>query len=199
MESLAYSIIHLLQGFLPWQEQSKEAVCASKQRWSGENLCAGYPDASVFGEFVDYARGLQFQEEPAYAVWMDRFQNLSESGPADAKIGERLYNPTAPDTSSITVPSPLPSEKSWVIPDDEDEDYFPFFGMNILWGRFPTTRDQIGDEKKTVRRELAKIEKMSEMDEGFCCGTVEERILTWKEEDEDEEAFGQKYSKELDD
>ncbi|KAI4519441.1 kinase-like protein, partial [Schizophyllum commune Loenen D] len=73
IESLAYTIAELLCGDLPWATHGTEEYFAMKQLWPGSALCAGYP--AVFGDFVDYARSLAFQETHDYhlPVWKRRF------------------------------------------------------------------------------------------------------------------------------
>ncbi|EIM91669.1 kinase-like protein, partial [Stereum hirsutum FP-91666 SS1] len=72
MESLAYTIIHILLGTLPWDSlEIDRDICVLKQLWSGPDLCGSYP--ALFGEFLDDARNLQFQEQPNYDLWIERF------------------------------------------------------------------------------------------------------------------------------
>ena len=75
MESLAYTLVKLLTGTLPWadtrtDEELLPIVCAH----SGRTLCAGYHD--VFARFVDYARGLQYEDAPRYKDWINAFREL---------------------------------------------------------------------------------------------------------------------------
>ena len=72
MESLAYSVARLLRGELPWSTiHSSQEACTAKQTWSGLDLCAGYP--SVFGDFVEYTRSLEFFQTSEYAHWRHAF------------------------------------------------------------------------------------------------------------------------------
>lgn len=45
-----------------------------KQKWSGPDICFGYPP--VFGDFIEYARAMTFDEAPYYAYWRTRFRAL---------------------------------------------------------------------------------------------------------------------------
>lgn len=196
MESLGYIIVHLLRGSLPWKwERTIRAVCTLKQLWSGSDLCAGYPP--VFGQFIDYARTLQFEDEPDYASWIERFRNLSQLEPeiASATIGTSFKD--NPDASSIVIQSPPTSVRVWFVPFDDDRDYVPEVAYNLPFARTPESRDQIGNEKETVRRLLGWIHVV-EMEEEIC-DYVPEHMLSWEEEDEDEKKFGGKYLKEIDD
>lgn len=56
IESLAYTIVKLLRGKLPWKETKAQDLMRAKLAWSGQTICAGYP--RVFADFFDYARQL---------------------------------------------------------------------------------------------------------------------------------------------
>lgn len=87
LESLAYTLLFLLRGHLPWQRLCHNGthlaqvahVREKKRAWSAR-LSAGHgvpatghvtPDMSALGELLDYARGLEFGAPIDYA----RFQN----------------------------------------------------------------------------------------------------------------------------
>lgn len=151
----------------------------------------------VFGQFIDYARTLQFEDEPDYASWIERFRNLSQLEPeiASATIGTSFKD--NPDASSIVIQSPPTSVRAWFVPFDDDRDYVPEVAYNLPFARTPESRDQIGNEKETVRRLLGWIHAV-DMEEELC-DYVPEHMLSWEEEDEDENKFGGKYLKEIDD
>ncbi|KIY65409.1 kinase-like protein [Cylindrobasidium torrendii FP15055 ss-10] len=162
MESLAYTIVKLLRGSLPWHAlDDHNAICRMKQAWSGPSLCAGYP--SVFGEFVQYTRGIRFDEAPRYARWRAAFRSLVPSGsdsyvPTDATepyVGKEFLkgdegNLTgsgedirdAPHTDS-SVGNSLPSS---------DDDWSP----TSSWADPINIRNAhlVGDEQKAVRDSL---------------------------------------------
>lgn len=86
LESIAYCIIELLIGNLPWsasedpKDQRKkkltlDEVFKMKKHISGRALCKGWND--VFGEFLDYSRSLGHDDTPDYQTWFRRFQALS--------------------------------------------------------------------------------------------------------------------------
>ena len=81
-ESLAYILIYLLKGSLPWQNmktnhygQSKVVrVGMKKTSMSVERLCEGLPEE--FGNFLTQVRNLGFDEEPHYSAYREMFRNL---------------------------------------------------------------------------------------------------------------------------
>jgi len=68
LESLAYTIIYLTLGDLPWTgnsaEDNKEAVFCKKLSIMAEELCDGLP--TPFCNFVTYVHSLGFNEKPDY-------------------------------------------------------------------------------------------------------------------------------------
>lgn len=71
LESVSYLLIYFLRGSLPWQglrfpksDTRYEHICKVKVESSPAALAAGFP--SQFGRFVEYAQGLQFDQEPDY-------------------------------------------------------------------------------------------------------------------------------------
>lgn len=82
--SLAYTIVSLLRGSLPWQDISggtvkhrQNRVHEKKRTWTGKRLCDGFP--REFGDFVDYVQGLDYDQEPNYTLWRKTFRNLYRS------------------------------------------------------------------------------------------------------------------------
>lgn len=68
LESLAYTIIYLVRGDLPWAYLSAigdhEAVLRKKMQITVEELCEGLP--TPFYEFVNHIRSLGFDQKPDY-------------------------------------------------------------------------------------------------------------------------------------
>ncbi|KZO99712.1 kinase-like protein, partial [Calocera viscosa TUFC12733] len=73
LEMLAYMLLYLLRGNLPWKFRPRTLaqlraqylyLAEVKAAWSGEALSAGYP--SIFGAILDYARNLRPNELPRY-------------------------------------------------------------------------------------------------------------------------------------
>lgn len=188
MESLAYTVIRLLRGSLPWARLPSAEVFRTKQLWSGTDLGFGYPP--VFGDFVNYTRGLEFEDEPDYARWTESFQSLVTSCDAEVVVGRSLRD--KPDSSHAQLLSEPPKTKSaWTTPHDIEHFALDTFPLT----RVPTSRDLIGDEKAIVRRKLARIETLPKM-EPFC--EEKEFMLTQEQEDHDIEEFGRDKLAEID-
>jgi serine/threonine protein kinase len=73
LQGLAYVLIYLCKGSLPWQgvggatrQARNRAIGTAKQRTSAAALCAGLPRA--FEQLLTYARELEFYDEPDY-LW----------------------------------------------------------------------------------------------------------------------------------
>ena len=68
LESLAYTIIYSVLGYLPWTDISirndEKAILRKKTSVTVEELCAGLP--SPFSKFVTYVRSLGFDQKPDY-------------------------------------------------------------------------------------------------------------------------------------
>ena len=82
LESLAYVLVFLAKGTLPWKlspaESAKmgkkeryEAVKKLKQNIDLFTLCKGLP--KVFRDFLSSARSMAFEREPDYAFWCNAF------------------------------------------------------------------------------------------------------------------------------
>ncbi|KAI8373561.1 kinase-like domain-containing protein [Choanephora cucurbitarum] len=83
MESVAYVLIYLLRGNLPWQgyhsmygKSKYRQILESKLSTSTSTLC--FSMDPVFGEFLDYTRKLDFTEKPDYDKWRNTFKSLME-------------------------------------------------------------------------------------------------------------------------
>uniref|UniRef100_A0A5B6ZZ22 non-specific serine/threonine protein kinase n=1 Tax=Davidia involucrata TaxID=16924 RepID=A0A5B6ZZ22_DAVIN len=83
LESLAYTLIFLLRGRLPWQGYQGEnkgfLVCKKKMATSPENLCSFCPQP--FRLFVEYVVNLKFDEEPNYAKYISLFDGIVGPNP----------------------------------------------------------------------------------------------------------------------
>ncbi|CAD7699909.1 unnamed protein product [Ostreobium quekettii] len=98
LESLAYTLLFLLKGRLPWQGYQGDnkgfLVCKKKMATSAEMLCRYTPLA--FRQFTEAVMNLKFDEEPRYDAYMKLFEPLC--GPTTsrpvltegaAKVGEK--------------------------------------------------------------------------------------------------------------
>lgn len=84
LESLAYTLLFLLRGRLPWQGYQGDnkgfLVCKKKMATSPEILCRYTP--APFRTFTEAVINLKFDEEPKYAAYMSIFEPLcGPSGP----------------------------------------------------------------------------------------------------------------------
>ncbi|KAK2661285.1 hypothetical protein Ddye_007818 [Dipteronia dyeriana] len=83
LESLAYTLIFLLRGRLPWQGYQGEnkgfLVCKKKMATSPETLCCFCPQP--FRQFVEYVVNLKFDEEPNYAKYVSLFDGIVGPNP----------------------------------------------------------------------------------------------------------------------
>ncbi|KAG1046670.1 hypothetical protein G6F43_010854 [Rhizopus delemar] len=80
LESIAYSIIYLAKGKLPWQglgisdsdEKCRQVYKLKKQ--SPDKICGGLP--ATFAAFLKYCRGLAFHDKPDYSYCHKLFAGL---------------------------------------------------------------------------------------------------------------------------
>ncbi|CAJ2659053.1 casein kinase 1-like protein HD16 [Trifolium pratense] len=84
LESLAYTLVFLLRGRLPWQGYQGEnkgfLVCKKKMATSPEALCCFCP--APFRQFVEYVVNLKYDEEPNYAKYISLFDGIVGPNPA---------------------------------------------------------------------------------------------------------------------
>lgn len=71
VESIGYVLMYLLRGILPWQNMKAKdtktkykMIMEKKIATPADFLCKGFP--SEFATFVNYAKGLKFEEKPDY-------------------------------------------------------------------------------------------------------------------------------------
>ncbi|KAJ6620908.1 kinase-like protein [Mycena sp. CBHHK59/15] len=81
LEALAYVLMYFLRGSLPWQgltaatkEQKYDLIMQKKMATHTDVLCHAFP--LEFGTFLDYTRGLSFDEEPDYCYLRKLFRDL---------------------------------------------------------------------------------------------------------------------------
>ncbi|XP_057773130.1 casein kinase 1-like protein HD16 isoform X2 [Salvia miltiorrhiza] len=83
LESLAYTLVFLLKGRLPWQGYQGEnkgfLVCKKKMATPPEALCCFCPQP--FKSFVEYVVNLKFDEEPNYAKCISLFDGIVGPNP----------------------------------------------------------------------------------------------------------------------
>ncbi|KAJ3696128.1 hypothetical protein LUZ60_001505 [Juncus effusus] len=80
LESLAYTLIFLIRGRLPWQgyqgENKSFLVCKKKMSTSAEQMCCLCP--LPFRHFLETVTNMKFDEEPNYAKLISLFDSLIE-------------------------------------------------------------------------------------------------------------------------
>lgn len=80
LESLAYTLIFLLKGRLPWQgyqgDNKSFLVCKKKMATSPELMCCFCP--APFKEFLEAVTIMKFDEEPNYSKLISYFESLIE-------------------------------------------------------------------------------------------------------------------------
>ncbi|PRD30913.1 UNVERIFIED_CONTAM: Csnk1a1 [Trichonephila clavipes] len=81
MESLGYVLMYFNKGSLPWQglkaatkKQKYEKISEKKMSTNVEVLCKGYP--AEFAMYLNYCRGLRFEEAPDYMYLRQLFRIL---------------------------------------------------------------------------------------------------------------------------
>ncbi|GAB2222280.1 hypothetical protein Droror1_Dr00013489 [Drosera rotundifolia] len=78
LESLAYTLIFLLLGRLPWQGYQGEnkgfLVCKKKMATSADTLCSSCPQP--FRQFLDHIVNLKFDQDPQYAKYISFFDRI---------------------------------------------------------------------------------------------------------------------------
>ncbi|XP_022997655.1 casein kinase 1-like protein HD16 [Cucurbita maxima] len=83
LESLAYTLVFLIRGRLPWQGYQGEnkgfLVSKKKMATSSETLCCFCPQP--FRQFVEYVVNLKFDEEPNYARYISLFDGIVGPNP----------------------------------------------------------------------------------------------------------------------
>jgi serine/threonine protein kinase len=124
LEGIAYLLVYLMTGSLPWigvkaetRAQKHMVIAEIKASISPEKLCSGLPAA--FSEFLKDVRRLEFDEEPSYSAYREMFRELflregyvyddeydwvAEPRPRSAAIYPLLTLPeTGPPTQRVMV------------------------------------------------------------------------------------------------
>uniref|UniRef100_A0A803MLT9 non-specific serine/threonine protein kinase n=1 Tax=Chenopodium quinoa TaxID=63459 RepID=A0A803MLT9_CHEQI len=83
LESLAYTLIFLIRGSLPWQgfqgDNKGFLVCKKKMATSLDGICSSCP--KPFQEFLEHVVNLKFDEDPNYAKYISLFDKIVDSNP----------------------------------------------------------------------------------------------------------------------
>ena len=108
LESLAYTIIYLARGKLPWTScHGAKAVLQKKLGVPIEELCQGIP--TPFCDFVTYVHSLGFDEKPDYQCLHSIISLCSETG-SNQPI-------QAPPSPSVHIPVSVKPKRTPVVSD----------------------------------------------------------------------------------
>lgn len=82
LESIGYVLLYFCKGSLPWQglqarndQERYKLITEKKLSISVERLCRELPDE--FKDYLNYCKGLQFDEEPDYEFLRGLFRQLA--------------------------------------------------------------------------------------------------------------------------
>ena len=85
LESLAYILIYLCKGTLPWKglraknkSEKYSKILSKKINTNNENLCSGLPQE--FSIFLESIRGLQFEQKPDYDYLRELLNKMNTDG-----------------------------------------------------------------------------------------------------------------------
>jgi serine/threonine protein kinase len=85
LEAIGYVLIYFLKGALPWQglkvdkrEDRYKKIYEKKKTTTAEELCTGFP--SEFVDYVNYTRGLGFEQDPDYEYLRGLFKSVMTKG-----------------------------------------------------------------------------------------------------------------------
>ncbi|KAF8214152.1 kinase-like domain-containing protein [Mycena galopus ATCC 62051] len=169
MESLAYTLLHLLRGSLPWDEEDYEDMLGIKGNWTGPALCGDYPP--VFGAFLEYARGMKFDEEPDYKFWREQFRLLVLEKEKEEPLPYDASDQNAPFVGT-TLGSGRPGDVHLAPPPTEhdDDEFVEDFGFvpTSTWPLPDTVppQDLLGDEEEIAKSVLERFDEPPEFADG---------------------------------
>ena len=90
LEGAGYVLMYFLRGNLPWmgmkiksKEDRIKKILYKKKETSVEELCQNFPDE--FKEYLEYSRNLEYEEEPKYEKFKNKFYNLVKN-----KLGQNF-------------------------------------------------------------------------------------------------------------
>jgi hypothetical protein len=77
LESIAYVLIYLMHGSLPWQSKKPTELLDMRMETTPSTLCEGL--RAEFEIFLNYAHSLKFKQKPDYQYLRGLFSCLHES------------------------------------------------------------------------------------------------------------------------
>ena len=109
LESLAYTLLFLLRGGLPWLKPDPRSTIFGKMAqirmlktsYTGQQLADGHP--IEFGTFLDEIRALSFDEVPPYSRFLDMFNDLYLRSGLDPQNESLDWNPVKCKHAFMTV------------------------------------------------------------------------------------------------
>ncbi|KAG5648360.1 hypothetical protein DXG03_004932 [Asterophora parasitica] len=114
LESLAYTLLFLLRGSLPWTPYTKRhgtyfgrilQVHKQKKSYDGSRLALGLPAA--FALLVDHSRSLSAEVVPDYAAWRLKFKQCNHPIDRGVVVQETFPSSTASDPPLQPGPPPV--------------------------------------------------------------------------------------------
>lgn len=91
MESIGHVIIYFLRGSLPWQNlpgkniaEKYKNIKKKKIETTLSALCKGFP--VEFKEYMEYCRGLRFEEDPDYKYCISLFDKCMKNNGMDSSV-----------------------------------------------------------------------------------------------------------------
>jgi len=84
LEGVAYTLIYLVRGDLPWQGKELQTMKTMKYEISADTLCEGLHP--VFAKYLEYCKKLDFKDEPDYERWQREFERASTSMQAEVDL-----------------------------------------------------------------------------------------------------------------
>jgi len=109
LESLAFILLYLLRGSLPWHKLCRAGTAVTRitqirsklLSWNGARLGEGY--SSAFGKLLDYARHLGFDEPIDYEGFRSDFKKLRDSKvQTNRNVGPgKTFTSLSPEASPI--------------------------------------------------------------------------------------------------
>lgn len=116
LESLAYTLLFLLKGRLPWQgyqgDNKGYLVCKKKMATSPEALCRYAPAA--FRTYMENVVNIRFDEQPKYRALMELFEPLCGNVPERPIVieGYKVGQKRSRDSGGLEEEEDIPRKKS---------------------------------------------------------------------------------------
>ncbi|PPR02003.1 hypothetical protein CVT24_011126 [Panaeolus cyanescens] len=116
LESLAFVLLSLLRGSLPWHNLCDSGtgtavgriihIRRKMENWTGARLAEGHP--AIFGKLLDYARGLGFNEPIDYNTFIDSLHALGQDTTTLSTLAK-------PSSETEKPPLAFPVEKGQLV------------------------------------------------------------------------------------